>query len=79
VSLGSAAVWFVPLVNVTRPANPVSVEVGDDPTSPVIVVAPVLVIPEPARSAKISALLRSIWGGAAKTSLVRNATKAIYP
>ena len=36
--------------------NPVSVGVGDDPTSPVTVVVPVLEIPEPPRTAKISAV-----------------------
>jgi hypothetical protein len=47
--------WFVPF-NETRPAKPVSVVVGNVPTSPVIVVGPVeLVIPDPARTAKLSA------------------------
>jgi hypothetical protein len=59
-SFGSGSVWFVP-VNVTQFAagqapNPVSEDVGDDPTSPRIVLAPVLVIPEPARIAKLPAV-----------------------
>jgi hypothetical protein len=48
--------WLVP-PNVTDP-KPVSAGVGKVPTSPVIVVAPVLVIPEPARTAKLPAVPR---------------------
>lgn len=36
--------------------NPVSECVGDDPVSPLMVVAPVLVIPEPARTANCPAV-----------------------
>ncbi len=59
-SFGSGAVWFVP-VNATQfapghGANPVSDDVGDDPTSPTIVLAPVLVIPDPASTAKSPAV-----------------------
>jgi hypothetical protein len=50
-------------VNVIEP-NPVSVEVGDDPTSPEIVVARVLEIPDPARTANASAVPRPTAGTA---------------
>jgi hypothetical protein len=46
--------WFVPAI-VTL-ANPVSDVVGNVPTSPVIVVVPVLVIPAPAKTAKLVAV-----------------------
>ena len=46
---------------VTEP-NPVSVAVGYDPTSPVIVVVPVLVIPEYARTANGAAVPRFTVG-----------------
>src|SRR5271157_6403149 len=54
--------WFVP-VKLTQsaagqPANPLSVAVGYDPTSPLIVVVPVLVMPVPARTAKLLAVPR---------------------
>jgi hypothetical protein len=39
-------------------ANPDSVGVGNVPTSPVIVVGPVLVMPEPASTAKLAAVPR---------------------
>jgi len=53
-------VWLAP-VSVTQSAagqaaNPVSAGVGEDPTSPLIVVAPVLVIPEPDSTAKLPAV-----------------------
>jgi hypothetical protein len=48
-------VWLAPVsatqVAPGQAAKPVSEFVGDDPTSPVIVVTPVFVIPEPARIA----------------------------
>jgi hypothetical protein len=58
--------WFVP-VSVTQSAagqgvNPVSLAVGNVPTSPVIVVAPVFVRPEPPRTAKLSAVPRPTGG-----------------
>jgi len=58
--LGVGLVWFAP-VSVTQSAagqaaNPVSAGVGEDPTSPLIVVAPVLVIPEPASTANVPAV-----------------------
>jgi hypothetical protein len=46
---------------VTEP-NPVSEAVGYDPTSPVILVVPVLVIPEYARTAKGAAVPRFTVG-----------------
>jgi hypothetical protein len=48
--------WFVPVI-VTVP-KPLSVVIAYVPTSPVIVVVPVLVIPDPARTAKLSAVPR---------------------
>ena len=56
----SLVVWFAP-VSVTQfapgqEAKPVSAGVGDEPTSPLIVVMPVFVMPEPARIAKLSAV-----------------------
>ncbi|MCC5463980.1 hypothetical protein LMF89_01230 [Pelosinus sp. Bkl1] len=48
--------WFVP-INVTEP-KPVSDVIGNVPTSPIIVVGPVLVIPAPARTAKLVAVPR---------------------
>jgi hypothetical protein len=50
--------WFVPVTRLTVP-NPVWEVVGYDPTSPLIVVAPVLVMPVPARTAKLPAVPRS--------------------
>ena len=54
-SFGSGSTWFAP-VWVTQFAaghapKPVSDEVGDEPVSPEIVVAPALVMPEPASTA----------------------------
>jgi hypothetical protein len=49
-----ADVYNVPPVTIPG-GNPSTVTVGDDPTSPVIVVAPVFVIPLPARTAKLAA------------------------
>ena len=56
----ASPIWFVP-ISVTEP-KPVSVVVGKVPTSPVIVVGPVLVIPEPARTAKLPAVPRFTGG-----------------
>jgi hypothetical protein len=55
--------WFVPVI-VAVP-KPVSLGVGNVPTSPVITVGPVLVIPAPARTAKLSAVPRATGGCAA--------------
>jgi hypothetical protein len=55
--------WFVPIKVIEL--KPVSAVVGNVPTSPVIVVGPVLVIPAPARTAKLSAVPRPIGGCAA--------------
>jgi hypothetical protein len=49
--------WLVP--SKVTVSNPVSEVVGKVPTSPVIVVGPVLVIPEPAKTEKLAALPRS--------------------
>ena len=61
---GSAAMYFVP--EVVTEALPVKVPVGDDPMSdpqvPERVVGPVLVIPEPAKTAKVCALPRFTVG-----------------
>jgi hypothetical protein len=70
--------WFVP-IKVTE-LKPVSAVVGKVPTSPVIVVGPVLVIPAPARTAKLSAVPRPIGGCAAwalpvTTSITSNASR----
>ena len=46
--------WLLAPFSVTVP-NPVSVGVGSEPTSPLIVVAPVFVIPAPASTAKVLA------------------------
>jgi hypothetical protein len=73
--------WFVP-INVTESApgpKPLSVGVGNVPTSPVIAVIPVLVIPEPARTAKLSAVRRftvgcAAWALSAATSVTTTAS-----
>jgi len=49
--------------------NPVSEAVGYDPTSPVIVVVPVLVIPEYARTAKGAAVPRFTVGMTAEAGM----------
>ncbi len=68
--------WLVPC-KVTDP-NPVSEVVGKVPTSPVIVVGPVLVIPEPAKTEKLAAVPRStVVGLTAETKLLAIALQRI--
>jgi hypothetical protein len=55
--------WFVPFS--TTVPNPVSAGFEYDPTSPVIVVASMLVIPVPARTAKLPAVPRPTGVGPA--------------
>jgi hypothetical protein len=68
---------FAPL-SVIEP-KPVSAGVGNVPTSPVIVVAPVLVIPEPASTAKLEAVPSPTVAWAAPAVLANAVAPNIAP
>ena len=68
--------WFVPVTRLTVP-NPVWEVVGYDPTSPLIVVSPVLVMPVPARTAKLPAVPRSTGVGPAAFTICPPASMPI--